>query len=236
MPCLEFKFPARASAQPATRLRTLLEKPGAAVLRRNHIADAAGYDEAHLRNRIRIAAVLAVDLTHPPQAEEPPAGHASEPAPAEEETEDDEQTPEEADPLLASFAKGIEIWVADGERAACVLADVDEITGALAMFDAFLRLARFQPAFERLDQRLVGLSYSFREGLLLGVQGNPAEHPPDPETFFDCVAPIPEIEDFRESRFVARLPNDGLGYFHDLLRSAASWLEENSYTQILGSK
>ncbi|MGD0368762.1 MAG: hypothetical protein ABSA94_14990 [Acidobacteriaceae bacterium] len=217
---------------PATRLRSLLEKPGAAVLRRNYVAEAPGHDDTHLRNRIRIAAVLAVNLTDPPKPIDVAAPDAAEamepivPAPAEP----------EADPLAASFAKGLEIWLADGERAVSVLADADEIPGALTMFDAWLRLVRFQPAFQRLDQRLVGLHYSFREGLSVAVQGSPAETPPEEETFFDCIAPIAEIDDFREPRFVVRLPDAGLAWFHDLLRSASAWLNENSYPNILGSR
>lgn len=230
MPCLELKLPAHAWPQPATRLRTLLEKPGAAVLRRNHIARAAGYDDALPGNCVRVTAVLAVDLTHPPQADEP-----AEPTPEETGAASDPDG-EDADPLLSGFAKGLEIWIADKTQAACVFADAEEITGALAMFDAYLRLARFQPAFERLDQRQVGLNFTFREGLALGVQGHPAESRSDPERFFDNVAAIPEIEDFREPRFVVRLPNEGVGYFHELLRSGSAWLEENSYTHILGSK
>ncbi|MGA7524922.1 MAG: hypothetical protein WBW84_20905 [Acidobacteriaceae bacterium] len=231
MPCLELKLPARAWPQPATRLRTLLEKPGAAVLRRNQVARAAGYDDALLGNCVRVTAVLAVDLTHPPQADEP-----AEPAVAAEPATAANPDRDEEDSLLAGFAKGIEIWIADRTHAVCVVADAEEITGALAMFDAYLRLARFQPAFERLDQRQVGLTFTFREGLALGVQGHPAESRPDPENFFDRLAAIPEIEDFREPRFVVRLPNEGVGYFHELLRSSSAWLEENSYTHILGSK
>jgi len=232
MPCLELKVAALPHPVPATRLRSLLEKPGAAVLRRNYVAEAPGHDDTHLRNRIRIAAVLAVNLTDPPKPIDvaaPAAAEAMEPimpAPAEP----------EADPLAASFAKGLEIWLADGERAVSVLADADEIPGALTMFDAWLRLVRFQPAFQRLDKRLVGLHYSFREGLSVAVQGSPAETPPEEETFFDCIAPIAEIDDFREPRFVVRLPDAGLAWFHDLLRSASAWLNENSYPNILGSR
>lgn len=231
MPCLELKLPARAWPQPATRLRTLLEKPGAAVLRRNHIARATGYDESLLGTSVRVTAVLAVDLTHPPQDDEPP-----EPATTAEPTASNRPNEDEGDALMPGFAKGLEIWIADRSHAVCVFADADEITAALAMFDAYLRLARFQPAFERLDQRQVGLNFTFREGLALGIQGHPAEARPDPESFFDRVAAIPELEDFRDPRFVIRLPNEGVGYFHELLRSAAAWLEENSYTHILGSK
>jgi hypothetical protein len=233
MPCLEMKVPALPHPVPATRLRALLEKPGAAVLRRNYIAEAPGHNDAELRNRIRISAVLAVNLTDPPRPIE-----ADTPGDAEE-----AGTPvpsvvaePEVDPLAGSFAKGLEMWMTDGERAVCALADAEEIPGALAMFDAWLRLARFPPAFQRLDRRLVGLHYWFREGLSIAVQGDPAEAPPEEETFFDCVAPIPEIDDFREPRFVVRLPEAGLAYFHDLLRSAAAWLDDNSYSNILGSR
>ena len=229
MPCLELKLPARALPQPATRLRTLLEKPGAAVLRRNFIAKAAGFDDAALRSCVRVTAVLAVDLTHPPQGDEP-----AEPATSAEPNA--ATSSEEEDSLLAGFAKGLEIWIADRADAVCVFADADEIAGVLAMFDAYLRLARFQPAFERLDQRQVGLSFTFREGLSLGIQGHPVEMRAEPHSFFERLAAIPEIEDSRDARFVVRLPNEGVGYFHELLRSASAWLEENSYTHILGSK
>jgi hypothetical protein len=232
MPCLEMKAAALPRPLPATRLRALLERPGAAVLRRNYIAEAPGYDDAHLRNRIRIAAVLAVNLTDPPNPVDvdAPAGtpaeeHEAAPAPSEP-----------ADSLAANFAKGLEIWMADGDRAVFAIADADEIPGALAMFDAYLRLTRFPPAFQRLDQRMVGLHYWFREGLSIAIQGNPAETPPQEETFFDCIAPIPEIDDFREPRFVVRLPDEGLAFFHDLLRSASAWLDANSYPNILGSR
>lgn len=233
MPCLEVKVPALPHPVPATRLRALLEKPGAAVLRRNSIAEAPGHVDAELRNRIRVAAVLAVNLTDPPRpidVELPGAGDPVDdlsPAPAAD--PDDGQQP-------GSFAKGLEIWMSDGERAACAYADADEIPGALAMFDAWLRLARFPPAFQRLDRRLVGLQYGFREGLSIGVQGDPAQEQPEDETFFDGIAAIPEIDDFREPRFVLRLPESGVAWLHDLLRSASAWLEDNSYPNILGSR
>ncbi|HEX4067408.1 MAG TPA: hypothetical protein VHZ09_15420 [Acidobacteriaceae bacterium] len=229
MPCLELKVASQPRSEPATRLRALLEKPGAAILRRNHVAEVPGYDNVHLRNRIRISAVLAVNLTDPPEETDPIASRSAAP--------EEPRLPSGAgDALAAGFAPGLEIWVADGDRAACIFADADELPGALAMFDAYLRLARFQPAFERLDQRLVGLHYLFREGLSVGVQGKPAETPPAAEIFFDCIAPIPEVDDFRTPHFVVRLPNEGLGFFHDLLRAASSWLQENSFPNILGSK
>ena len=63
MPCLEMNVPALPHPVPSTRLRALLEKPGAAVLRRNELAEAPGHEDRELRNRIRVAAVLAVNLT-----------------------------------------------------------------------------------------------------------------------------------------------------------------------------
>jgi hypothetical protein len=232
MPCLELKVAAEPARQPATRLRTLLEKPGAAVLRRHQVAEAPGYDEPQLRNRFRVVAVLAVDLSNPPQEPEPPAEKHE----GEEAAESAVTVQEVVDPFEGSFAKGIEIWIADGVRMACVHADADEIPGVLAMFDAYLRLARYQPAFLRLDQRVIGLHFTFREGLSVGVHGAPSEVEPAAENFFDAVSPISETGDFRAPSFVVRLPNGCISYFHDLLRSATAWLNENSYPSILGSK
>jgi hypothetical protein len=232
MPCLELKVAAEPLPQPATRLRTLLEKPGAAVLRRHHVAEVAGYDEPQLRNRFRVVAVLAVDLSNPPQEPEAPPPHPEGEAAAESPL----PIQEEADPYDGSFAKGIEIWIADGIRTACVHADADEIPGALAMFDAYLRLARYQPAFLRLDQRVVGLHFTFREGFSVGVHGAASEVEPTAESFFDVVSPISETDDFRAPSFVVRLPNGCIAYFHDLLRAASAWLSENSYPNILGSR
>lgn len=232
MPCLEIKAVTQRPSQPATRLRSLLEKPGAAVLRRNYIAEAPGHeDAAALRSRLRVAAVLAVDLTNPPRDSESPSephdeANIAEPAAIHE----------DVDPLANSFAKGLEIWIADDERSVCVHADADEIAGALAMFDAYLRLARYQPAFQRLDQRIVGLSYLFREGLTVAIQGGPGEPDSSADASLDSAAAIPEIDDFRDPRFSVRFSNAGVGYLHDLLRSASAWLDENSYPNILGSK
>ena len=231
MPCLELKVAAEPTRQPATRLRTLLEKPGAAVLRRHYVAEAAGQDDPLIRNRVRVAAVLAVDLTNPPQEAEAPGPGEGEDASAGEGPGE-----EEYDGLAASFAKGLEIWVADGARSACVLADASEISGALAMFDAYQRLARYPPAFARLDQRVVGLTYSFREGMAIGIQGTPSGTEPTADNFFDAISPISEIDDFRAPYFAVRLPGAAVGRLHDLLRSANGWLQENSYPNILGSK
>lgn len=240
MPCLEMKIAAQPHAQPATRLRTLLEKPGAAVLRRNYIPDVPGYDDLLLRNSIRIAAVLAVDLTDPPREPEPPAAQQPEPSedpePAETPAQAPDSTAKPAESAAGSFAKGIEIWITDGPRTVCVPADIDEIPAALAMFDAYVRLARFQPAFVRLDKRLVGMSYLFREGLTIGIQGDPADAPAEFGPLFGAIAAIPEVDDSRETRIVVRLPNAGISFFHDLLRAASGWLEQNSYPSILGSK
>lgn len=236
MPCLELKVPAELCATPATRLRALLEKPGAAVLRRHTVAEAQGDEDGLLRNRVRITAVLAVDLMNPPRE---PAKPAAVPAPEREAADQTAAEEPQAAPAAGetggSFAGGLEIWISSGVRAACVTADAEEIPGALAMFDAYLRLARYQPAFLRLDQRLVGLTYAFREGLTVGVQGEPSPAEPQKDTFFEAISPIAEIDDFRAPSFAVRLPNAGIGYLHELLQSASAWLEENSYPSILGS-
>lgn len=232
MPCLEMKAVLQRPPQPATRLRSLLEKPGAAVLRRNYVADAPGHEDTpDLHSRLRVTAVLAVDLTNPPrEPEAPPEPHEEAAA-----SENGVAIHEEPDPLTGSFAKGLEIWIADGTRQVCVHADAEEIAGALAMFDAYLRLARYQPAFQRLDQRIVGLSYLFREGLTVAIQGGgEAAHAADAS--LDSAAAIPEFDDFRDPRFSVRFSSAGVGYFHDLLRSASAWLDDNSYPNILGSK
>lgn len=234
MPCLEMKVAALPHPVPATRLRTLLEKPGAAVLRRNYIAEAPGHEDEQLRNRIRVAGVLAVNLTDPPKPID--VGSPDDEEEYSTDLVESAHADADGDRFGGSFAKGLEIWIADGERAVSILADADEIPGALAMFDAWLRLERFQPAFQRLEKRLVGLHYGFREGLSIAVAGDPAESAPEEDTFFDTIGPIPEIEDFREPRFVVRLPEESLAWFHELLQSASGWLEENSYPNILGTR
>lgn len=232
MPCLEMKVELQRNPEPASRLRSLLEKPGAAVLRRNYVAEAPGDEDALLRGHLRVTAVLAVDLTDPPREPE------SEPEPEEEAAAPEADLPaeEEPDPLATGFAKGLEIWIADGVRSVCVHADVDEIAGALAMFDAYLRLARYEPAFQRLDQRIVGLSYTFREGFCIAVQGSPGETFRAKDTSLESAGAIPELDDARDPRSSVRLPNNAISFFHDLLRSASAWLDDNSYPNILGSK
>jgi hypothetical protein len=232
MPCLEIRASIQRPSQPATRLRSLLEKPGAAVLRRNYIAEAPGHeDAAALHSRLRVTAVLAVDLTSPPRDSETPTDAHDEPGPAQLDaaSHDDSEA-------LGSFAKGLEIWIADDARSLCAHADADEIAGALAMFDAWLRLARYQPAFQRLDQRIVGLSYLFREGLSVAIQGGPGDDTHPTDASLESAAAIPNLDDFRDPRFSLRFSSAGVGYFHDLLRSASAWLDDNSYPNILGSK
>jgi hypothetical protein len=229
MPCLEIKVALQRPPQPATRLRQLLEKPGAAVLRRNNIAEAPGQELAAPAGQARVLAVLAVDLTNPPHDPEPPPDH-------QDQTNPDEPAAEPPDPRFPSFAKGLEIWLFDGTRSVCVHVDDDEIAGALALFDAYLRLARYQPAFQRLDQRVVGLSYLFREGLTLAIQGEPGAFAHPADNSLESTSAIPEIDDFRQTAFTVRLADPGVGYFHELLRSASAWLDENSYPNILGSK
>lgn len=232
MPCLELKAAIQRKPEPVTRLRLLLEKPGAAVLRRNFVAEADGAEHAAAFGQLRVTAVLAVDLTNPPQEKEA-SDAGGEQSAGPEAGNEAEADAESAD---AGFAKGVEVWIADRARTVCVHADADELAGALAMFDAYLRLARYQPAFQRLDQRRVGFSYAFREGLVVGIQGTPGDAAQAAEVSFASVAAIPEIDDFRDPRFSIRLPDAGVNYFHNLLRSAAAWLDENSYPNILGSK
>lgn len=225
MPSLELRIAAEIPAQPVTRLRRLLETPGAAILRRNFVPEIPGYPDPHVRNAFRIAAVLAVDLSNPPEQQDTPSEKGSPPAQAPAEDADQ-----------GSFAKGLEIWIANAGRSTCVFVDADEISVALAMFDAFQRLARYAAAYQRLEEGVVGLQYGFREGLSIAVTGPAKEVDPRPESFFQRVPPIPQLSDFRAASFTLRLPGDCIGYFQDSLRAAAAWLEENSYANILGSK
>ncbi len=238
MPCLELKVTAQPLPQPATRLRALLEKPGAAVLRRNFIPEVPGHDDLLLRNSIRVAAVLAVDLMDPPREPEPEqyAEPHPEQHPEQGQAEASGASAKSGDSASGSFAKGLEIWITNGPRTVSVPADADEIAGAITMFDAYVRLARFQPAFVRLNKRLVGISYIFREGLSVGIQGDPADAPAEIGPLFGAIPAIPDADDSRDPRILVRLPYAGISFFHDLLRAASAWLEQNSYPSILGSK
>jgi hypothetical protein len=226
MPSLELRIAAENPVRPATRLRRLLETPGAAILRRNYVPEIPGYEDPEVRSAFRIAAVLAVDLSNPPE---------------EQQEGTTEQAADEAEPGSetadrGSFAKGLEIWIAHAARSTCVFVDADEIGGALAMFDAYQRLARYAPALQRLEERVVGLQYGFREGLNVCIAGSPADVEPRADSFFEKVAPIPQVNDFRAANFTLRLSGECIGYFQDSLRAAAAWLEENSYGNILGTK
>ncbi|MBT9330983.1 hypothetical protein [Paracidobacterium acidisoli] len=236
MPCLELKIAEKPHAQPGTRLRALLDKPNAAVLRRNHIAEVNGPRLQELHEQLRITAVLAVDITHPPAQK--PAQDDVEEAEANDLDEAIAEMPEDrADGEFSdSFAAGLEIWIALENGAARVLVDADEIPGALLVFDAYSRLARYQPAYLRLDQRKVGICYTFREGLTIGLEGDPKlleEH--EAAEVFENMSAIAEIDDVRERRLVTRLPHAGIAYCQSLLQSASEWLSENSYQSILGS-
>jgi ribosomal protein L12E/L44/L45/RPP1/RPP2 len=236
MPCLELKIAEKPHPQPSTRLRALLDRPNTAVLRRNHIAEVEGSDLTELRHRIRMTAVLAVDITNPPQSapasQETSSGDDEEILRAEEDANEEQGKESE---FADSFAAGVEIWIAMEDGAIRVLVDADEIPGALLLFDAYSRLAKYQPAYLRLDQRRVGISYTFREGLTISVEGDAKQFHEETAGFFDSVSAIAEIDDVRENRFVVRLPNAGIAYFQGLLRAASEWLSENSYQSILGS-
>lgn len=248
MPCLELKIAEKSPTKPATRLRALLDKPNAAVLRRNHIAEAPGHDVPALHQQLRVTAVLAVDITNPPQPTEQPAkpveaavegesaaGIDTVQAAAAEAAEIEPNELEQVNEFGDSFAAGLEIWIAVDDRAVRILVDAEEIPGALLMFDAYSRLAKYQPAYLRLDQRHVGISYSFREGLVIGIEGNARAFDEDSAAFFDSVSAIAEIDDLRENRLVVRLPHAAIAWFQALLHAASSWLSENSYQSILGA-
>jgi hypothetical protein len=196
-----------------SRLRTLLEKPDAVVLRRNHFEPALHPKEA-LAGRVRVNAVLAVDVTHPPQPQEG----------AEQETEE----------FGEQFAKGAEVWLLAESGPVRVFIDHEEIAGALTLFDAYARVATFQPALARLDQRSVGIGYRFREGLEIAIHGS-VIYADLPEDGLAVMSSIVELEDDREARYVLRLENGAIASFEQLLRSAAQWLAQNSYQNVLSA-
>jgi hypothetical protein len=223
MPALELKVADGLPAQSSTRLRTLLEKPNAVVLRRNHLAQALIGDDPALHNRLRISAVLAVDITNPPSASAADVADAS------------ENEPSEPDEFADSFAKGIEIFIRGEKQSALVIVDFDEISTALSLFEAYERIARYQPAYLRLDQRSIGITYAFREGLVVGLAGDPQQLRENLEGLFDTVSVLTEVDDSRASRFTVRLPHSAIAYLHELLKAASEWLNQNSYKNILGS-
>jgi hypothetical protein len=228
MPALELRVAETIPHTPATRLRGLLEKPNAVVLRRNHAVQLEEGDHAGLHDRLRVSCVLAVDITNPPEA------NASQPT-VHAEGEELLEPHEEKDEFANSFAKGIEIFIASEKLTALVFADFDELSGALSLFDAYARIARYQPAYLRLDQRSIGIGYGFREGLVLGLTGDLQDLHESAAGVFDSVSSLNELDDSRTGRLTVRLPHAAIGYLHGLLRASSEWLNENSYKNILGS-
>jgi hypothetical protein len=228
MPALELRVAETIPSVPVTRLRSLLEKPNAVVLRRNHIVQIEEHDEPALHDRLRISCVLAVDITNPPEpAAAQPTVHAEDEEMLEPQAEIDE--------FANSFAKGVEIFIASEKHTALAFADFDELAGALSLFDAYARIARYQPAYLRLDQRSIGIGYGFREGLVLGLSGDLEQLHENAAGVFDSVSSLIELDDSRAGRFTVRLPHAGIGYLHGLLQASSDWLNENSYKNILGS-
>ena len=207
MPALELHI---SRVRPATsKLRTLIEKPDAVILRRNH-CDMELHSHA-LRSRVRVNAVLVVDVTHPPMPREANDGK---------------------DDFSEQFCKGVELWVRTAEGPVRVYVDDEEIAGALTMFEAYSRVEHFQQAFNKLHRREVGLTYNFREGMEIGFHGTAMEETMPPEGLA-ALSPIVELEDERESRYVLRLA-DAIGDFEQVMRDALRWLGENSFENVLG--
>jgi hypothetical protein len=225
MPALELRVADALPPASSTRLRTLLETPNAVIIRRNHLAQAGHADDSALHSRLRVSSVLALDITHPPQA------HAA----AQPIDGEDPEPPPVSDEFAEGFAKGIEIFLADEHHSALILADFDELSSALSLFDAYKRITRYQPAYLRLDQRSIGISYAFREGLLLGIAGDPQQFREHLEGVFDTISALSEADDTRASRFTMRMPHSAIAYLHELLDSATEWLTHNSYKNILGA-
>lgn len=208
MPALELHV-ARVRTT-SSKLRTLIEKPDSVILRRNH-CDLELHSYA-LRSRVRVNAVLAVDVTHPPE----PENAAS-----------------EDDDFSEQFCKGLELWVRTADGPVRVYVDEDEIEGALTMFEAYTRVENFQQAFSKLHRREIGLSYNFREGMEIGVSGTIMEETM-PAEGLAALSPIVELEDEREPRYVLRLADGSIGDFEQVMRDALRWLGENSYENVLG--
>lgn len=208
MPALELHI---ARVRPASsKLRTLMEKPDSVILRRNH-CDMELHSHA-LRSRVRMNAVLAVDVTHPPK---PDAATTNE------------------DDFSEQFSKGLELWVRTSNGPVRVYVDESEIPGALTMFEAYSRVENFQQAFSKLHRREIGLTYNFREGMEIGVSGTVMEEAM-PEEGLAALSPIVELEDERELRYVLRLADGSISDFEQVMRDALRWLGENSYENVLG--
>lgn len=228
MPALELRIAETIPSASATRLRSLMEKPNAVVLRRNHQVQIDESDDPALHDRLRVSCVLAVDITNPPQPGAPQTT-------VHEEDEEAFEPQPETDEFADSFAKGIEIFIAGEKRTTLVFADFDELASALSLFDAYARIARYQPAYLRLDQRAIGIGYGFREGLVLGIAGEIPQLHEDAAGIFDTVSSLSEFEDSRACRFTVRLPHSAIAYLHSLLQTSSEWLNQNSYKNILGS-
>jgi len=228
MPALELRIAETIAPASATRLRGLMEKSNAVVLRRNHQVQIDESDDPALHDRLRVSCVLAVDITNPPQPNAPQTT-------TYEEGEELSQPQPETDEFADSFAKGVEFFISDEKRTALVFADFDELASALSLFDAYERIARYQPAYLRLDQRSVGIGYAFREGLVLGIAGEIPRLHEDASGIFDTVSSLTEFEDSRVGRFTVRLPHSAIAYLHSLLQASSEWLNQNSYKNILGS-
>ena len=208
MPALELHVPRVRPA--SSKLRTLIEKPDAVILRRNR-CDMELHSHA-LRSRVRVNAVLALDVTRPPQPSENPA---------------------ESDSFSEQFCKGLELWVRTATGPLRVYVDEGEIPGALILFEAYNRVENFQQAFSKLHRREIGLTYNFREGMEIGVSGTIMEETM-PAEGLAALSPIVELEDEREPRFVLRLADGSITDFEQVMRDALRWLSENSYENVLG--
>lgn len=230
MPALELRITETIAPIPVTRLRTLLEKSNAVVLRRNHLVELEEPAEASLRERLRVTCVLAVDITHPPEPNAPKVT----PAESDESSDTAEQVQEDFEEFADSFAKGIEFFIATEKGPVLLYADFDELTNALTLFDAYERIAKYQPAYLRLDQRSVGIGYGFREGLVVGIAGELPELRGDAASSFDTITSLRELDDVRAGRMLVRLPHAGIRYLQALLEGAGDWLDRNSYKSILG--
>lgn len=211
MPALEVHIAKARTVN--SKLRNLLEKPNAVILRRNY-CDLEHHNEM-LRDKVRVNAVLAVDVTHPPKVSD--------------EDENDSQ-----DDFSAQFCKGLELWAKTPGGPIRVFLDKDELNNALTLFDAYARVENFEQAFRRLNEREIGLTFRFQEGVEIGVHGM-ARSETMPEDGLAALSPIVEVGDEREPCYVLRLENGSIGNFEQVMRDALQWLEMNSYQNVLGA-
>ncbi|WP_446742880.1 hypothetical protein [Silvibacterium acidisoli] len=233
MPALELKVAETVPPVSSTRLRALLEKPNAVVLRRNHLVQPATGDDPTLHGRLRVTSVLAVDITNPPQVT---AGKVSGRQDDDYNRDEEETGAElEKDEFEESFAKGVEIFIGGEKQSFLVMVDYDELSSALSLFDAYGRISKYEPAFLRLDQRSLGITYTFKEGLVVGLSGDPEQFREKAESFFHNVPVLAHPDDCRLRSFSTRLPHSGIAYMQALLQEASEWLNQNSYGNILSA-